>query len=495
MVRCTGLRIILSTMKSTLTSLIRTSSFVVLFSSCLVTGANKPNILFIFADDQSYETIAALGNKEIRTPNLDRLVNMGTAFTNTYNMGVWNGAVCVASRNMLNTGRFVWRAHAKEPGHQELAQQNGFWSQLLEKSGYTTYMSGKWHVKIDPATIFNHVVNPRPGMPNQTNEGYNRPVEGELDVWSPYDQSFEGFWKGGKHWSEVLADDADNFFQNAAQDEKPFFMYLAFNAPHDPRQAPKRFVDMYPVDDVVVPASYQPLYPYAEEIGCGPRLRDEKLAPFPRTDYAVRVNRQEYFAIISHMDEQIGRILDALEKSGKQDNTYIFFTSDHGLACGHHGLIGKQNMYEHSVKPPLFVVGPGIPKGEKRDAMVYLQDVMATTLDLAKVKKPDYVEFNSLLPLINDPSKKSEYDAIYGCYLADKQRMIRDGDFKLIVYPQAKRVRLYDLGSDPMELNDLSGAPAQWDRVRSLYNRLRKLQVEMDDQLDLDEYFPELANG
>jgi len=482
-------------MKSTLTSLIRTSSFVVLFSSCLVTGANKPNILFIFADDQSYETIAALGNKEIRTPNLDRLVNMGTAFTNTYNMGAWNGAVCVASRNMLNTGRFVWRAHAKEPGHQELAQQNGFWSQLLEKSGYTTYMSGKWHVKIDPATIFNHVVNPRPGMPNQTNEGYNRPVEGELDVWSPYDQSFEGFWKGGKHWSEVLADDADNFFQNAAQDEKPFFMYLAFNAPHDPRQAPKRFVDMYPVDDVVVPASYQPLYPYAEEIGCGPRLRDEKLAPFPRTDYAVRVNRQEYFAIISHMDEQIGRILDALEKSGKQDNTYIFFTSDHGLACGHHGLVGKQNMYEHSVKPPLFVVGPGIPKGEKRDAMVYLQDVMATTLDLAKVRKPDYVEFNSLLPLINDPSKKSEYDAIYGCYLADKQRMIRDGDFKLIVYPQAKRVRLYDLGSDPMELNDLSGAPAQWDRVRSLYNRLGKLQVEMDDELDLDEYFPELANG
>ncbi|MBN12363.1 MAG: hypothetical protein CMI17_05080 [Opitutaceae bacterium] len=88
----------------------------VLFSSCLVIGANKPNILFIFADDQSYETIGALGNKEIRTSNLDRLVNMETAFTNTYNMGAWNGAVCVASRNMLNTGRFVGRAHAKKTG-------------------------------------------------------------------------------------------------------------------------------------------------------------------------------------------------------------------------------------------------------------------------------------------------------------------------------------------------------------------------------------------
>ncbi len=484
-----------SVIKTTSTSLIRIIPLVVLFCSSVLTGADKPNFLFIFADDQSYETIAALGNEEISTPNLDRLVNMGTAFTNTYNMGAWNGAVCVASRNMLNTGRFVWRAFEKENTLKELAQQNGFWSQLLEKNGYTTYMSGKWHVKIDPADIFNHVVNPRPGMPNQTKAGYNRPMEGELDVWSPYDQSFEGFWKGGKHWSEVLADDADGFFENAAKDEKPFFMYLAFNAPHDPRQAPKRFVDMYPVDDVIVPASYQPLYPYAEEIGCGPKLRDEKLAPFPRTDYAVRVNRQEYFAIISHMDEQIGRILDALEKSGKKDNTYIFFTSDHGLACGNHGLIGKQNMYEHSVKPPLFVVGPGIPKGEERNAMVYLQDIMATTLDLAKVERPGYVEFKSLLPLINDSSKKSEYGAIYGCYLKDRQRMIREGDFKLIVYPQAKRVRLYDLGSDPLELNDLSGAPAQWNRVRVLYRGLKELQADMDDALDLDVFFPELAKG
>lgn len=457
--------------------------------------AEKPNFLFIFADDQSYETIAALGNQEVKTPNLDRLVNMGTSFTNTYNMGGWNGAVCVASRNMLNTGRFLWRAYEREKGHSELARQNGFWSQLLEKNGYTTYMTGKWHVKIDPADIFTHAVHPRPGMPNQTTEGYNRPVEGKLDVWSPYDQSFEGFWKGGKHWSEVLADDADGFFENASTDDNPFFMYLAFNAPHDPRQAPKRFVDMYPVEDVVVPASYQPLYPYAEEIGCGPALRDEKLAPFPRTDYSVRVNRQEYYAIITHMDEQIGRILEALEKSGKKDNTYIIFTADHGLACGNHGLIGKQNMYEHSVKPPLIVVGPGVPKGEKRKAMVYLQDVMATTLELADVRKPDYVEFNSLLPLINDSSRKSEYDVIYGCYLADKQRMIRDGDFKLIVYPQAKRVRLYDLAKDPQELNDLAGAPGQWSRVRSLYQRLKTLQADMDDGLDLDAYFPELAKG
>ncbi len=479
-------------------SIVRSGLAVITLCSVFQANANeadKPNILFIFADDQSYETIAALGNEEVKTPNLDRLARMGTAFTNTYNMGAWNGAVCVASRNMLNTGRFIWRAQAQEKAHPQLVKQRGFWSQLLEDSGYTTYMSGKWHVSVDPAEIFTHVVNPRPGMPNQTNEGYDRPKEGELDVWSPYDQSFEGFWKGGKHWSEVLADDADLFFENAAKDDNPFFMYLAFNAPHDPRQAPKRFVDMYPVDEVKMPESYLPLYPYAEEIGCGPKLRDERLAPFPRTDFSVRVNRQEYFAIITHMDEQIGRILDALERSGKKDNTYIFFTSDHGLGVGNHGLIGKQNMYEHSVKPPLLVVGPDIPKGERRDALVYLQDVMATTLDLASVEKPDYVEFNSLLPLIRNASRDSEYDEIYGCYLADKQRMIRVGDYKLILYPLAKRARLYNLSTDPLELDDLAGAPGQWKRVRELYQRLKTLQAEMDDALDLDAYFPELAKG
>lgn len=481
-------------LSKTTSILVVLSLFAGMSVACFGKG-EKPNILFIFADDQSYETIAALGNEEISTPNLDRLANSGTVFTNAYNMGAWNGAVCVASRNMLNTGRFVWRAHAKESELPDLAKKNGFWSQLLEKNGYTTYMSGKWHVKIDPAEIFTHVVNPRPGMPNQTNEGYNRPTEGELDVWSPYDQSFEGFWKGGKHWSEVLADDAEGFLENASKDDKPFFMYLAFNAPHDPRQAPKRFVDMYPEESILVPSSYMPEYPYSEEIGAGRKLRDEKLAPFPRSEYSVRVNRQEYYAIISHMDEQIGRILDALEKSGKKDNTYIFFTADHGLACGNHGLIGKQNMYEHSVKPPLIVIGPDIPEGEKRDAMVYLQDVMATTLDLADVAKPKYVEFNSLLPLIENASKKSNYDAVYGCYLKDKQRMIRVGDYKLLVYPQAARLRLYNLAEDPQELDDLSGNPQHWARIKALYKDLKALQTDMDDSLDLDAFFPSMAKG
>ncbi len=456
-------------------------------------ASEKPNILFIFADDQCFQTIGALGNDEVKTPNLDRLATSGVSFSNTYNMGGWNGAVCVASRAMLNTGRMIWRAQAAEKTkYSQVIAKGQTWSQLLKKAGYETYMTGKWHVRIKPETIFDHVVHERPGMPNQTKQGYNRPTEGTLDVWSPFDQSFDGFWKDGKHWSEVLADDAESFLKNATKSDKPFFMYLAFNAPHDPRQAPKKYVDMYPQENIKVPISYQPLYPYKDAMGCGPGLRDEKLAPFPRSEYAVRVNRQEYYAIISHMDAQIGRILKALEKTGKKDNTYIIFSADHGLACGNHGLIGKQNMYDHSMKPPLIVVGPTIPKNEQREALVYLQDVMATTLDLADVAKPKYVEFNSLLPLIADAKKASAYDAIYGCYVADRQRMIRVDDMKLIVYPRAKRLRLYDLKADPTELDDLSNNPQHWKTIRSLFTQLLALQKDMDDALDLKTYFPEL---
>ncbi len=473
-------------------------------------AAEKPNFLFIFTDDQSYETVAAHGNSEIYTPNIDRLAERGVSFTNTYNMGGWNGAVCVASRTMMITGKSVWRARQAEKSLNQAAEKGELWSQLLEKNGYETYCTGKWHIKIDPKKIFNHHVNERPGMPAdswfhkmrgvrnpkpemiESLEGYNRPLLGEPDTWSPYEREFGGFWEGGKHWSEVLADDATDFLEKAGQSDKPFFMYLAFNAPHDPRQAPKRFVDMYPLDEVSVPESYRPVYPYKDEIGCSQFLRDEALAPFPRTEYAVKVNRQEYYAIVSHTDEQIGRILQALKETGKQDNTYIIFTSDHGLACGNHGLLGKQNMYEHSMKPPLIVVGPSVPENEKREALVYLQDVMPTTLDLAGVEKPSYVEFNSLMPLIEDAKSEGAYESIYGCYRSDDQRMIRVKDIKLIVYPNAKRVRLFDLSSDPNEINDLSGDPTQWPAIRRLFNQLLEEQARMEDELELASFFPDL---
>ena len=334
--------------------------------SCRTGELAKPNILFIFADDQSFHTIHELGNQEVITPTLDELARQGTVFTTAYNMGGWHGAICVASRTMFNTGRFLWSANALETELDTLASQGKLWSKEMEKLGYETYFTGKWHVKIDPTDIFNQVGSVRGGMPNQVPEGYNRPLDENDWEWTPWDTTFGGFWKGGTHWSEVVANETMDFLETASETEDPFFMYIAFNAPHDPRQSPKAYVDMYALENIGLPASFLPEYPFKDEIGCGPALRDERLAPFPRTEYAVKVNRQEYYAIITHMDAQIGRILDKLEETGQADNTYIFFSADHGLSVGQHGLIGKQNMYDHSLRPPLIVVGPDIPKGKKK---------------------------------------------------------------------------------------------------------------------------------
>ncbi len=172
--------------------------------------------------------------------------------------------------------------------------------------------------------------------------------------------------------------------KEATQREEPFFMYLAFNAPHDPRQSPQSYLDRYPVEQVSVPENFQPLYPFADAIGCGKGLRDERLAPFPRTPHAVQVHRREYYALITHMDAQIGRILESLQATGKADNTWIFFSADHGLAVGQHGLLGKQNMYDHSVRVPFMVVGPNVAADRRIDEPIYLQDVMPTTLELAQ---------------------------------------------------------------------------------------------------------------
>jgi len=466
-------------------------TFVFGLAAAVHAETEKPNLLFIFADDQCFSTIHALGNEEIETPNLDRLAAQSTTFTHAYNMGSWSGAVCVASRTMLNTGAFVWRAGETYKETQQVYADKGLmWSQLLGKAGYDTYFTGKWHVRAKPEDIFKVARNVRGGMPNQTDEGYNRPIEGQEDVWSPYDPKFEGFWKGGKHWSEVVGDDGVDFLEAAGGSENPFFMYLAFNAPHDPRQSPKEFVDKYPWKEVEMPKNYLPEYPYNEGMKSGRGLRDEKLAPFPRTEYAVKVNRQEYYAIITHMDQQIGRILDALEASGKADSTHIFFSADHGLACGEHGLMGKQNMFDHSVRVPLMVAGPGVAKDAKNDARVYLQDIMATTLELADAERPDHVEFKSLMPLIRG-EREQQYEAIYGGYL-DSQRAVTYGKHKLILYPNVPVALLFDLEEDPLEMENLAENPENAPLVKKLFGKMLELQEEMDDEVDLKSVYPEL---
>jgi arylsulfatase A-like enzyme len=473
----------------------------------------KPNIVFVFADDMTYTAIHALGNTEIKTLNLDRLVNKGTTFTHTYNMGAWNGAVCVASRAMIISGRSVWDVNNFRQGWKENKNFDKTWGKLMEGAGYDTYMTGKWHVDAPADSVFQNVVHIRPGMPRdawshqgtipyinqmiadgKTKEairaiGYNRPLHKNDTLWDPTNKDFGGFWEGGKHWSEVLKDDALEFIDKTNASDKPFFMYLAFNAPHDPRQAPQEFLDMYPLENISVPKSYLPMYPFKDSIGNGPDLRDEALAPFPRTEHAIKVNTKEYYALITHLDAQIGGIIDGLEATGKMDNTYIIFTADHGLAMGRHGLLGKQSLFDHSIRPPFMIVGPDIPKNKKVDADIYLQDAMATSLELAGIDKPEYVFFNSILGLANGAQTESNYDAIYNGY-TNNQRMIRKKGFKLIVYPKLNKLLLFNMNKDPEEMNDLAALPEYQDKITALFNDLITLQKRLNDPLDISTVFP-----
>jgi arylsulfatase A-like enzyme len=268
-------------------------------------------------------------------------------------------------------------------------------------------------------------------------------------------------------------------------------MYVAFNAPHDPRQAPAEYINRYPLSRIALPRNFLPEYPHNEAIGSGRGLRDEKLGPFPRTENAVKVHRQEYYALITHLDTQIGRILAALDASGQADNTWIFFTADHGLAVGHHGLFGKQNMYEHSLRVPFFVVGPGVAANRRLAAPIYLQDVMPTTLALAGATPPAHVFFQNLLPLLRGETTASKYEAIYGAYLERQRAVIRDG-WKLILYPKTGVVRLYHLARDPDEMTDLADRPEHAADRRRLFAELQRLQTQLGDPLDLRAAYPNL---
>ncbi len=457
--------------------------------------AQDPDILFLFVDDMTYDGIRALGERDVMTPNMDRIVQQGVSFSNTYNMGGWSGAISAASRTQLMTGLSLWNAFTEQrkDSFKGMVENELMWPQVMKQEGYKTYHTGKWHVSgVDPSTIFDEVEAVRPGMPGDnyrtTKIGYNRPLSVDDNSWLPWDKSMGGHWEGGKHWSEVQADLLIGYMERNKESKEPLFMTCAFNAPHDPRQSPEGYTDKYPIDQIALPASFQPEHPYMEQMRAGKKVRDEALAPWPRTEYAVKKHTQEYYAIITFLDEQIGRVLETLEKSGRADNTLIILAADNGLAMGKHGFLGKQSLYEHSVRIPLVISGCGLPKGESRDQMVYLQDLVPTVYDLVGIDKPKNVEFTSLLDIAKNKREDSHYDYVY-CAYVDKQRMIKDDRYKLFIIKDAKKCYLFDLKKDPNEMNNLYGDPKYKKVVDRLFAAYREYESNYNDKHKLPADF------
>jgi arylsulfatase A-like enzyme len=258
---------------------------------------------------------------------------------------------------------------------------------------------------------------------------------------------------------------------------KPFFIYLAPPVPHDPRVAPAKFVQMYDPAKIHLPPNFMPAHPFDNgEL----TVRDEMLARHPRQPQEMRQYLADYYACISDLDEQVGRIVAKLEELKYASNTIVIFSSDQGLAVGgRHGLMGKQNLYEH-VKPPLLISGPGIPHG-RSEALVYLYDLFPTICDLANAPTPQIIEGKSLIPILR--REKTELRPYLFAAYRDWQRMVRDRRWKLIEYVVGDQhhTQLFDLASDPDELNNLASQKSARKNLATLRSKMLELATQFGD--------------
>ncbi|MCF7853519.1 MAG: sulfatase-like hydrolase/transferase [Candidatus Pacebacteria bacterium] len=452
-----------------------------------MTNQKHPNILFFFTDDQRFDTIHALGNEAISTPNIDRLVAEGTTFTHAHIPCGTSGAVCMPSRAMLHSGRSLFHLEAEG---QSIPRDHATMGETFQKNGYRTFGTGKWHngkeayarsftdgAEIYFGGMFDHWNVPAynfdpSGKYDAVLPKCNDPFNSNEVTYRPCDHVH-----AGKHSTELFADATIDFLNTCEQDT-PFLAYVSFMAPHDPRTMPKKYHDMYDPETIELPPNFCGGHPF--DTGAL-RIRDERLAEFPRSPNEVRTHIAEYYAMITHVDAEIGRVLEHLDASGQRDNTIIVLAGDNGLAVGQHGLMGKQNCYEHSVRVPLLFSGPGIPQNQKCPAYVYLFDLFRTLCELADVPVPDSVEGKSLVPALKQPDAVIR-DRLYFAY-TEHQRAIKKGSLKLIEYATGdqRNTQLFDVDKDPWELTNLAGKREHREDVDLLREELVQLRDAWDD--------------
>lgn len=437
---------------------------------------NRPNVLFLFTDDQRFDTIRALGNKDIHTPHTDALVRRGVTFTNAYIMGGSSPAVCSPSRACLFSGRTLWNVENQGMWGYEISAKYKTLPQVFRESGYVTFGTGK----NEPGRAGHFARSFSAGdkilFRGMTKSQYRLP----LCPFSPtgdYSRKNEVLHTD-KHSAEVYADACIRFLADQADSDQPFFAYVAFQTPHDPRQSPERFRKMYDGQKLPTPKPFMPQHPFDNGML---KIRDEKLARFPRTKEKVREHLAAYYAIITHTDAQIGRILEALKRTGKDENTIIVFSSDNGLAVGRHGLMGKQNVYDHSVHVPLIIAGPGIDEGKRREQLCYIYDIYPTLCERAGLQTPETVQFRSLNGAIGDGDARHR-DHLYFAFMS-WQRAVRDSRYKLIEYcvEGARHTQLFDLVNDPQETRNLADDTARAGTLKSLRALLKKEAVRLND--------------
>ncbi len=410
----------------------------------------------------SADTIAALGNPIIKTPNLDRLCHRGLAFKRAYMQGAFNGATCVPSRAMLLSGQSLFHV-------DESLLRDETWPAAFGRAGYTTFMTGKWHngakslpgsFQIARSVFVGGMTNPLRASVSDLNDG-------KLTAPHPVRE----------HLCAVFANEAIRFLSEH-QGRQPFFCYVPFDAPHDPHIVPDDFRLRYDPATIPLPPNFLPEHPFDNgEL----HVRDEELLPHPRPPEAVRKMIADYYRYISYLDMQIGRVLDALEKSPYAKNTIVVFSADSGVARGSHGLIGKQNLYEYdSVRVPLIVAGPGIPAGKMTEAMCYLYDVLPTLGAMCGVPRPPKSDGLDLSAVWRDPAHSGRSELVFA--YRSVQRTVATAEWKLIWYPQVKQTQVFNLKDDPNEIHDLAGQAAYSEKQAELLTLLKQKMADAGDK-------------
>jgi arylsulfatase A-like enzyme len=435
---------------------------------------DKPNVVFLLADDQRPDTLTP-----VLMPNLVALAGRGAAFTRA----VCPNPVCVPSRVEILTGCSSFRNGSTPRLGERPADGLTTWPSAMKAAGYRTATVGKWHVAGKPV---DRGYDESPGL--FTGGASDTPRRRDL-----LDREITGYhgWvfqtEDGRKFPEHgigltertdvrIADAAIEFLERRSP--QPFFLHVNFTSPHDPLMPPARLRSRFDPAAESLPGNYADRHPFDHGNAGG---RDENLWPLPRVEKEVREDLALYHAAIAHLDEQVGRILTALRATGLEERTIVVFASDHGLAIGSHGLRGKQNMYEHTVGVPLILAGPGVPRGVRRSAQVYLREVYPTVCELARVPVPKSVESRSFARVVRGEAAE-HHEAVFGYWL-DAQRMIRTDRWKLIHYPRIGRTQLFDLIRDPLETDDLSDVAAHAPIRDGLRAKLTAWQKEVSDPL------------
>lgn len=463
----------------------------------------RPNFIVLVADDHRGTELSHLPHAQAKTPVLDSLAARGTSFSQAHCQGSMIKAVCAPSRACLMTGRDIFAATndptgASFQGAISIRPELETFPQGLRAAGYHTHAVGKWH---NDAAAFQRSFSGGNAIMFLGMSDHDK-----VPVWD-YDP--DGNYQGANSYNfdephsdedeqgnfviregfstDIFADAAIDFLHGYEADD-PFLLYVAFTAPHDPRTPPAGW-EVDPAD-VELPPNLLPEHPFDNgEL----RVRDETLAGFPRDEGEIRQHLADYYGMIAHLDDAVGRILQALEASGLADDTIVVYTADHGISIGQHGLMGKQSLYEHSLRVPLVMAGPGVPHGVVADDLVWHADTNATIRALAGVEADPAAEGATLIGDDEIVKPRSHFGAAYGY----AQRMYRDDRYKLIRYtptPEAApgftqdtlgsdMVQLFDLESDLWEMENLAGNEDYAAIRQELERGLDRWQVEVNDAL------------